>query len=222
MIHGLGGSSRCWAWTVPALAARYRVHLVDLPGFGALRRLHRRFALATAAAWLEEWMRAAGVERAHLVGHSMGAIISTQLATALPDRVDRLVLVSAAGVPTGRSRLGCLRRLPAGWRHRAPGGWRLVLPDALLTRPWLVWRTARAVLTHDVRATLGDVRSPTLVVWGADDPMLPAEAAGVFRRGIPDARVLLLPGAGHMPMITRAADFNRALLAFLGGEPVGD
>jgi pimeloyl-ACP methyl ester carboxylesterase len=222
MIHGLGGSSRCWAWTLPALARRYRVFLVDLPGFGRLRRLHRHFALDTAARWLEEWMRTAGVGRAHLVGHSMGGCIAAQVAAAAPALVDRLVLVSAAGVPTGRSLADCVRRVPAGWRHRTAGAWRLLLPDALLTRPWLVWRTARALLAQDLRETLGAIRAPTLVLWGTDDPMVPAECAAVFRGGIPGARTLLLQSAGHLPMITRPDEFNRALVAFFGGEPVGE
>jgi pimeloyl-ACP methyl ester carboxylesterase len=222
MVHGLGGSSRCWAHTLPALASRYRVFLVDLPGFGRLRRLHRRFTLDTAASWLGEWLRAADVGRAHLIGHSMGAFISAQLAAATPGLVDRLVLVSAAGIPTGRSLGDCIRRLPAGWRHRTPGTWRLVLIDALLTRPSVVMRTARALLTQDLRATLGKIRAPTLVMWGADDPMMPVERAAAFRSGIPDARALLLPRAGHLPMITRPDEFNRALRAFLAGEAVGE
>jgi len=222
MLHGLGGSSRCWTWTAPVLAQRYRVYLVDLPGFGMLRRLHRRFALGTASAWLEAWMHAAKIGRTHLVGHSMGALISTQLVAAAPSLVDRLVLVSAAGVPTGRSLVGCIRRMPAGWRHRAPGAWRLMLPDALLTRPSLVLRTARELLAQDIAALLEHVRSPTLVVWGADDPMVPVDCADVFRRGIPGARALILRRAGHLPMLTKPDEFNRAILAFLGGELVGE
>jgi pimeloyl-ACP methyl ester carboxylesterase len=222
MIHGLGGSSRCWAWTVPALARRHRVFLVDLPGFGRLRRLHRRFALDTAAAWLTEWLAAVGIGRAHLVGHSMGAFISAQIAAATPALVERLVLVSAAGVPTGRSLGDCLRHVPGGWRHRPPGAWRLLLPDALLTRPSLMWRTARELLGRDLRETLGEIRVPTLVLWGADDPLLPAAGARAFRGSIAGARLLLLPRAGHLPMLTRPDEFNRAIVAFLGGEPVGE
>jgi pimeloyl-ACP methyl ester carboxylesterase len=184
MLHGLGGSSRCWAWVAPALARRYRVHLVDLLGFGMLRRLHREFALTTASVWLTEWMRAVGIARGHLVGHSMGALISTEIAAAQPALVDRLVLVSASGVPTGRSLADCIRSIPRGWRDRTPGAWRLVLADALLTRPSVVLRTARALLAQDVSTKLPDVRSPTLIVWGADDPMVPAQCAAVFRRGI--------------------------------------
>ena len=222
LIHGLGGSSRCWARSVSALASRHRVYLVDLPGFGVLRRLHRQFALSSASTWLAEWMRAAGVGRAHLVGHSMGAFIAARLAVELPSAVDRLVLVSAAGVPVGRSVLGCLRRLPAGWRHHTPGAWRLLLPDAVLTRPTLVWRTAQELLAQDLRATLREIRTPTLVLWDTDDPVMPANCADVFRHEISGARRLLLVRAGHLPMLTRPEEFNRALLAFLGGDPVGD
>ena len=222
MIHGLGGSSRCWAWTLPALTRRHRVFLLDLPGFGRLRHRHREFSLDTAREWIERWMDAVGLARAHIVGHSMGAYIATQIAVGAPDRVDRLVLVSAAGVPMGRSMTDCVRRIPAGWRHRAPGAWRLLLRDALFTRPWLVWRTGRALLARDVRDTLGQIRAPTLVVWGTDDPMVPVACATTFRRTIPTSRLILLERAGHLPMITRTEPFSDALAAFLAGEPIGE
>ena len=64
--------------------------------------------------------------------------------------------------------------------------------------------------------------APTLVLWGADDPLLPAAGAAVFRGGIAGARLLLLPRAGHLPMLTRPDEFNRAIVAFLGGEQVGE
>jgi pimeloyl-ACP methyl ester carboxylesterase len=222
MIHGLGGSSRCWTWTLPALAPHHRVFLVDLPGFGRLRRLHRQFALESASVWIQDWMRAAGVDHAHLVGHSMGALIAAQVAVATPAAVDRLVLISAVGVPTGQSVGDSIRRVPAGWRHRSLRAWRLVLWDAVATRPSLLWRTARALLAQDVRSTLSQIRARTLVMWGADDPMVPAVCAATFRRRISGARLLLFPSAGHLPMLTRPEEFNRALLAFLRGEPVGE
>jgi pimeloyl-ACP methyl ester carboxylesterase len=60
------------------------------------------------------------------------------------------------------------------------------------------------------------------VLWGTDDPVMPANCADVFRHEISGARRLLLARAGHLPMLTRPEEFNRALLAFLGGDPVGD
>jgi pimeloyl-ACP methyl ester carboxylesterase len=60
------------------------------------------------------------------------------------------------------------------------------------------------------------------VLWGTDDPVMPANCADVFRHEISGARRLLLVRAGHLPMLTQPEEFNRALLAFLGGDPVGD
>ena len=112
LVHGLSGSTRWWSRNISEIAERYRVYLVDLPGFGTMRRLRRRFILAEAADWLSEWMDAAGLERAHLVGHSMGGYICLHLAASRPEAVRRLVLVAPAGVPTGRSMAG-LRISPA-------------------------------------------------------------------------------------------------------------
>lgn len=75
LVHGLSGSTRWWARNTAALATEYQVYLVDLPGFGAMRRLRRRFVLAEAASWLSAWMEAVGLQSAHLVGHSMGGYV---------------------------------------------------------------------------------------------------------------------------------------------------
>ncbi|MDQ6694722.1 MAG: alpha/beta fold hydrolase, partial [Chloroflexota bacterium] len=63
LVHGLAGSTRWWARVTPSLAAHYRVYLVDLPGFGSMRRAPGGFALSEAASWLIDWMRAVGLRR---------------------------------------------------------------------------------------------------------------------------------------------------------------
>ncbi len=98
LVHGLSGSTRSWTRNVPASAERYRVYLVDLPGFGAMRHLRRQFVLSEAASWLRGWMVAVGLKRAHLVGHSMGGYVCPRLAASEPGVVRRLVLVSPAGL----------------------------------------------------------------------------------------------------------------------------
>jgi pimeloyl-ACP methyl ester carboxylesterase len=195
LVHGLSGSTRWWNRNVPDLAEHYRVYLVNLPGFGALRRSGPRFVLAEATSWLLAWMEAVGLESAHLVGHSMGGYLSLRLAARRPEAVGRLVLVDPF--------------LP------------VLVRDALHAGPFTLLRTARDLLAEDVRDDLRRVEAPTLLVWGKRDPLIPPSIGDVMRAEIPDSRLLVIERAGHNPMFDRAEDFNRALLAFLAGEPVG-
>src|SRR5579883_1986232 len=80
LVHGLSESTRLWYRNVPELAERYRVYLVDLPGFGAMRKFRRQFSLEGCGPWLGQWMEAVGIETASLVGHSMGGYVCMSLA----------------------------------------------------------------------------------------------------------------------------------------------
>jgi pimeloyl-ACP methyl ester carboxylesterase len=221
LVHGLSGSTRWWARNVSALAGRYRVYLLDLPGFGAMRRLRRRFALTEAASWLSAWMEAVGLENAHLVGHSMGGYVGIRLAAKRPESVRNLVLVDPAGVPTGRSMLGHLVPLFGAARHATPSFLPVLARDALRMGPFTLWRAARDLLDEDVREDLRSIEAPTLLVWGEKDTLVPPAVGELLRAEIPDSRLLVLRRAAHVPMFDRPEDFNRALLAFLAGERVG-
>jgi pimeloyl-ACP methyl ester carboxylesterase len=221
LVHGLSGSTRWWSRNVPAVAERHRIYLVDLPGFGAMRRFRRQFALAEAASWLSEWMEAVGLERVHLVGHSMGGYASVRLAASQPEKVRRLVLVAPAGVPAQRSMLGHLFPLLLAARYATPAFMPVLVRDALRMGPTTLWRAARDLLAEDVREDLRKIEASTLLVWGEKDPLIPPMVGDLLRREIPDSRLLLLLGAGHVPMFDRPREFDAALLAFLAGEPVG-
>jgi pimeloyl-ACP methyl ester carboxylesterase len=221
LVHGLSGSTRWWNRNVPDLAEHYRVYLVNLPGFGALRRSGPRFVLAEATSWLLAWMEAVGLESAHLVGHSMGGYLSLRLAARRPEAVGRLVLVDPAGMPSHRTMLGHLGPLLLSARYGKPSFLPVLVRDALHAGPFTLLRTARDLLAEDVRDDLRRVEAPTLLVWGKRDPLIPPSICDVMRAEIPDSRLLVIERAGHNPMFDRAEDFNRALLAFLAGEPVG-
>ena len=222
LVHGLSGSTRWWSRNVSEIAERHRLYLVDLPGFGMLRSSRRRFVLAEAASWLLEWMEAVGLERAHLVGHSMGGYICLRLAARRPAAVRRLVLVAPAGVPTGRSMVGHLGPLLGAVRHASPSFLPVLLRDAVRMGPSTLWRAARDLLAEDVREDLRRIEAPTLLLWGKRDPLVPPTVGDLLREEIPDSRLLVLERAAHVPMFDRPEAFDAALLAFLAGEPVGD
>ena len=221
LVHGLSGSTRWWDRTVGVLAPRYRVHLVDLPGFGSMRRAEGGFVLSEAADWLASWMEAVGLQRASLVGHSMGGYVSIVLAARRPDLVRRLVLVAPAGVPTGRSIPGYLLPLLWSGRYMTPGFLPVLVRDAMRTGPLTLLGAARELLAEDVRAYLHGIQAPTLLIWGRRDTLVPPSVGDLMRGEVPTSRLLVLDGAGHVPMFESAAQTNAALLAFLDGEEVG-
>ena len=214
LIHGLSGSGRWWARNVEALARCCRIYAVDLIGFGESRR-RQRFVLADAAALLAAWMDQVGLDRAAVVGHSMGGFVAAELAADFPKRVARLVLVAPAILPyqrrlwqPTRGLVGLLRRLPVGFLP-------LLVADAVRAGPITVPSAARQLLTADLRPKLGQIAAPTLVVLGERDTLVPLAFGHRLADALPNAELVVIPDAGHNPMWERPEAFNRMMLKFL-------
>jgi pimeloyl-ACP methyl ester carboxylesterase len=213
LVHGLSGSSRWWARNVAALAAYFRVYLVDLRGLG--RSSEIGFTLVESAQHLAAWMERTGIERAALVGHSMGGLIAAELAADQPRRVERLVLVDAAIFATQpgyrRQALGLL-----AWLRYAPLGFLpLLVADAWRAGPLALARTARLLLSADLSQRLDRVQMPTLLVWGEHDTLVPGAVGEHLQACLPDARLVVIRGAAHNPMWDHPTEFNRLVLEFL-------
>lgn len=223
LVHGLSGSIRSWSRNLPALAERYRVYVVDLPGFGGVRtHRRRRFVLSEAAPWLRAWIKAVGLERGYLIGHSIGAYVCIRLVASNPEVVRRLVLVSPTGLPTDRSLPGYVVPLLRAARYVPLRFMPTLARDTLRMGPTTLWRAVRSLLAEDVREDLSSIPAPTLLVWGRGDTLIPPALGDVMRAEIPDSRLLVLEETGHAPMFERPEQFNAALLAFLAGKPVGE
>ena len=217
LLHGLSGSVRWWRHTVPALAEHYEVHVPELVGFGRSRPALRQFAIPDLAIIIGEWLQAAGLPRVRLIGHSMGGQIAVHLATAAPQMLERLVLADASGIPRRLAAVEAARLVaelipPRAWG--APAFLPRIAVDALRTGPRTLLRATRGLLTDDIRPLLPQITTPTLVIWGAHDPLTPVSNAHTIADAIPNAKLVILERAAHNVMIDRPADFNRAVLEF--------
>jgi pimeloyl-ACP methyl ester carboxylesterase len=224
LLHGLSGSSRWWSRNVAGLAEHRRVLVPDLIGFGRSRLTGPLPEISRVADLVAEWLASLGHGPVDLAGHSMGGQISVHVATRAPHLVRRLALIDSAGIPR-RFSPGALVRFAAEvgplWRWGDPTFLPTIAGDALTAGPRVLLRSIYHILLDDVRPLLPEVRCPTLILWGERDTLVPLADAWEFRRLIPDARLTVLRGAAHNPMVDRPTDFNRILLRFLDGETIG-
>jgi pimeloyl-ACP methyl ester carboxylesterase len=217
LLHGLAGSSRWWSKNIDALAERYLVAAVDLTGFGratSFLRLPKTIPpFGEVTALLARWLETFG-EPVHLVGHSMGGQIAIRLAAERPDLIRSLILVNSAGIPFRLDPMAHLRPLP-----KPPfGGPRIaqvLLPDLLRAGPTSVAVASARVLRGDMRPWMRELRMPTLLVWGANDPLVPLRYGEAMQREIPGSRLVVIERAAHVAMWDAAEDFNRIALDFL-------
>ena len=216
LIHGLAGSGEWWRRNLPALSAVFRVTAIDLPGFGATHR-DARLELAQVPAQVVALLDELGIERAHVMGHSMGGLVAGGLAAEFPERVDRLVLVDAGFVsldPHRRHRItGPLKTLP--WT--SPSLLPVLLRDVVRSGPVRMAMATAETLRQDWGHKLPAIGAPTLVVWGERDRICNPTIGQQLASMIPDARLVVIAGAGHNPMWEKPDAFDREVLAFLAG-----
>ncbi len=243
-VHGLGGSWTNWLENIPYFARTHRVVAVDLPGFGASPRPRSDISITSYAKGLDELCDALEIERTAVVGNSMGGFIGAELTLAFPTRVEKLVLVSAAGISSESQRREPL--LTATKRTEFAAAWFAARSDALVHRPRLRRLLAQHVVRHperlpapltaelvrgagtagfvdaldallgyEIRERLGRIECPTLIVWGRSDWIVPPRDAKEFERLIPRSRRVMFDETGHVPMLERPARFNSVVEEFL-------
>ena len=242
LVHGLGkGAARDWARVIPALAERYRVVAIDLPGFGTSDKGNHHYSPDNFARVLDAVLQGLAPQPFALVGHSMGAAVALAYAAAYPQRVSRLVLVDAAGVlhlsvyTEFLARVGAQRAIGADspWfepvvraiqnrMENFPVRAALVLENAdvrhriLRGDPSAI--SAVAMVEHDFSQSLRAMTVPTLVIWGADDRIAPLRTGQALASAIPQARLVVLEGIGHAPMLEAPERFNPIVLDELDGR----
>lgn len=218
LIHGLSGSHRWWRRNVDELARDHLVVTIDLIGFGSSRKLaglsSTPLQFDDISAVLARWISSSFEERVHLVGHSMGGQIAIHLAARYPDLVRSLVLVGSTGVPFAlhpMPHIAAAARPPRGTISFL----RVLAADFVRAGPMNVGLAAARLLSNDAREAMRHVAVPTLLVWGARDPLVPSRYAEAMASEIEGASLALLPDAGHIPMWDSASAFNEQVTRFL-------
>lgn len=224
LLHGFGSSLQTWDDWAAALEPDHRVIRFDLPGFGLTGADPTGdYTDARAMAVLATLMDALGVDRADLIGNSMGGRIAWMFAAAHPERVHKLVLVSPDGFASPGVDYGRAEGVPPAMRLLP-----YVMPASMLranvaaayadparlteavfaryrdmmlapgVRPAILARMRQHVLADPV-PLLQRVQAPTLLLWGERDAMIPQTNAADYLAALPHATLTVLPGLGHVP-----------------------
>ena len=243
-VHGIGGKWQNWLENLPRAAESRRAIALDLPGFGASPMPRQEISISFYAKLVDGLLEQLGVERAVIVGNSMGGFVATELAIHHSERVDRLVLASAAGISitrlrrrpiiTGARVAGAISAFALARRHAMVARPRLrhlamsfVIRHPSLMRPDLLLEIAPeanspgfmdsmdALLGFDDKDRLPEIDRPVLLVWGREDMLVPVRDADEFERLLPRCRKVVLDETGHVPMLERPRSFNDCLMEFV-------
>ncbi len=241
LVMGLGGTSGWWFAQTPAFAERHNVILLDNRGTGRTQTSDPNYTMELMADDVIAVLDAAGIEKTHLCGISMGGMISQHVALRHPHRVDRLVL--ACTTPGGMNAVhpspevvealtmqgdgedllqafqavaGIL--FPADYLNENMAPLMMMFAEQGLMPPTKLTLANQigAVMGHDTYDRLGEIHHETLVVHGEADVLVPPGNADILAERIPNARLQLFADGGHGFNIQFRDEFNTAILDFLG------
>lgn len=243
LIHGLGYARWGWEPVLPGLAERFDVILFDNRGIGESDAPPGPYTAAEMAADAVQVLDEAGVERAHVVGTSLGGMVAQELAFTYPERVDRLVLAcTTPGGPKAHPMPAVTVALMAEAATLEPAVAlrrfveNALAPTTVAARPEIVERImahrlvtaqppaawaaqAAAGATFDAYDRLGTLAAPTLVQHGEEDVVVDPKNSELLAELLPDARLERFPGTGHLFFWEEPARFVASVTAFLGGRP---
>jgi pimeloyl-ACP methyl ester carboxylesterase len=221
-VHGLSGAWQNWLENLPHFAKTHRVIALDLPGFGSSPMPPWEISIPAYGRFLRDFCERLGIGRCSLVGNSMGGFIATEVAITDPERVDDLVLVSAAGITWASARREPAAMIARMGRAAGPlllrfhmqgirrprlrkGYFQGVFFDPDNIRREMLWENVVPALHspgyydamttlwgYDIRHRLEEIGVPTLVVWGRNDRVVPVPAALSYKKRIGDNAELVI------------------------------
>jgi pimeloyl-ACP methyl ester carboxylesterase len=224
LLHGFGASLQAWDGWAPALEKNLRVLRIDIPGFGLSGpAVNQDYSDAADVARVIALLDQLGVQQVIMAGHSMGGRIAWNLAASHPERVSQLVLLAPDGFPDPNAKsdktyevpalLGLMQYSLPQWALRM-GGVAPAFADNSQLTPQMMQRYHDMMLAPGVRtallermrqtrnsdpvARLQSIQVPVLLLWGEKDAFIPASNAQDYLKAMPQAKLVTLPGVGHV------------------------
>ncbi|HZD33906.1 MAG TPA: alpha/beta fold hydrolase [Nitrososphaeraceae archaeon] len=232
-LHGLGGSIESWADNTSELSGKYRTVALDLPGFGLSDKPNRKYTMRFFSLFVLHAIHELGVGfPINIIGSSLGGQIAATIATISPLKVDKLILISPAGF-TPRSFLGSdgLRKytgianatsrteIRKALSETTPGA--VMDKDVQLAGERMAIRGAKNAFisalkysTAARRINFNRIKSPTLVIWGREDRIIPVKFILQFLT-MKNCRLCVLENCGHRPHVERPTLINRIIESFI-------
>ncbi len=231
LLHGWGGRADSFKPVAEGLETARKVYRIDFPGFGESGTPGTVWDVTDYAESLARWMKAQGLEKTDIVAHSFGGRVSIVLSASYPELVGKLVLVDSAGIIPKRT-LGYRIRVALAKAGKSvlnlPGlrGSRLEKTLRRLTGS-ADYRDLNGtmreifvkVINQDLEPFLTRIQASTLLVWGENDKDTPVSFGQTMEKKIPDAGLVILPGAGHFSYLDQFPWFMKILKNFLGVTP---
>ncbi len=244
LLHGLGGDATNWAPTIPALASKYHVYVPDQIGFGKSDKPIMNYRVATLVEFLDLFCQKLGIEKATLVGNSLGGWTAVAFANAHPQKVDKLVLVCAAGyTPKRYGGQELTKELYTMLNPSTTADMKRTFEAVFYNKAMTTDASIALAFTNKLKRGDGytinsfidsvlrgedfidekvkTIKAPTLVIWGREDKLTPLAMGEAFAQDIPGAQKVFINECGHVPQLEKSVEFNSALLRFLAGAAVG-
>jgi len=244
LIHGYTDSARDWVPLVPYLSSAFRLVLVDLRGHGVSSKPECCYTRLDFAYDIKLLLDALGIERADIVGHSLGSIVAQTFAEYWPERTRRVVLISSTG---GAPPCAPTRKPAFDWAAQIRQLKEPIDPESAFMSEWwasptpvdeeflrrerrdaaaIPVRVWVAVLdqglgTADLQRTLPMLKAPTLLIWGSKDPIMEEEVRTTLREALPHAQVKIFEGLGHNPFWEDPRNIAEVINRFLGAAHPG-
>jgi len=236
LVHGLGASAERWDQVIPLFSDDYRVVVPDLIGFGYSDKPLVDYTTEFFSNFLEKFFIASNIKRPNLIGSSLGGQIAAEYTASHPQEIEKLILVSPSGnmekstpaldayimaalYPNEQSAKNAFELMEGSGidvNEKIVTGFveRMRLPNAKLAFMSTLLGIKNSEL---IISTLQTISTPTLIIWGSDDPVIPIHHADGFVSTIQDCRFFRMDGCGHTPYVQDPHIFATKVLEFLSG-----